>query len=145
MFYSELKCRFLTATTTTTTRFIDNSVKGKSLVTQCHLLGWKYSCEFIFLDYSVWHMCLLTNFQRTKLYCIQNLSLGFILEIVLKFPKLQPLIKYILVKKSVIHFFISLFRTPWIMSQFRGDDRYYHLISNKREWSNCFIKSATKP
>ena len=37
---------------------------------------------------------VLTDFQHTKLYPFQNLSLGFILKIFLKFPKFQPRYSY---------------------------------------------------
>ena len=37
---------------------------------------------------------VFTNFQNTKIYSFQNLSLGFILEIFLKFRKFQPRYSY---------------------------------------------------
>ena len=50
-----------------------------------------------------YHCIVLRNFQHTKLYYFQNLSLGFIRTIFLRFCKFQPhiLIKWILKKKRM--------------------------------------------
>ena len=51
---------------------------------------------------------VFTVFEHTKLHPFQNLSLGFILKIFLKFLSLDILIKYILIaKKECIDWFLE--------------------------------------
>ena len=47
-----------------------------------------------FVKLKTYNCIVFTDFQHTKLYRFQNLSLGFILEIFLKFRKFQPRYSY---------------------------------------------------
>ena len=48
-----------------------------------------------FVKLKTYNCIVFTDFQHTKLYPFQNLSLGFSLKIFLKFCKFQPRYRYI--------------------------------------------------
>ena len=75
---------------------------------------WKYNC------------IIFANFQHSKLSSFQNLNLGFILKIFLKFRKLS-VIKYILVKKSQYTEYFNQKIENW------------RIIMWTLKWSNLFL------
>ena len=58
------------------------------------------SCTAYTVELKTYNCIVFTDFQHTKLYPFQNLSLLFILNIFLKFRKFQP--RYSYKKKSVV-------------------------------------------
>ena len=80
-------------------------------------ISYSFKCMFLhtYMKYKwkTYNCIVFTDFQHTKLYPFQNLSLGFILKILLKFQKFEPRYSFkmysYIYKKSVSEKFLCHF------------------------------------